>query len=50
MGMLILDRKEIPIFTPCPQIRFTDFGSKLSRRPSGGLVRRFYGGVAGCFR
>jgi len=43
--MLILDMKKIPIITPWPLIRFTDFSSKFTRRPSGGLVRRHFGGL-----
>ena len=45
MGMLILDRKKIPIFTPCPQIKFTDLSSRPARRSSGGLARRSSGGL-----
>ena len=43
VGMLVLDRKEIPRFKPWSQIRFTDFGSMFTRRVSGGPARRpFY--------
>jgi len=37
VGMLIIDRKGIPRFKSRSQIRFTDFGSRFIRRPSGEL-------------
>ncbi len=45
MDMLILNRKEIPIFKSRSQIRFTDFGSRFTRRYYGGLIRRLSGGL-----
>ena len=44
VGMLILDKKKTPIFTPQPQIRFTDFALRFIRRLRGGLARHPFGG------
>jgi phage baseplate assembly protein W len=44
--MLILNRKEISIFKSSSQIRFTDFGSRFTRRYYGGLIRRLSGGLS----
>jgi len=42
VGMFILDRKQIPIIKAWPQIRFTDFASRFTRRPLGRLARRVF--------